>query len=97
MEGKLRGTQMIYDGLVEHFGLNRRQDMVNLLPNNPYHWQHLKQHPNQLPAYYDIMADNQALHAKITKHINHVIGTDFDALRKNYPLRREWCSTISEI
>lgn len=97
LEGKLRGTQMIYDGLVEHFGLNRRQDMVNLLPNNPYHWQHLKQHPNQLPAYYDIMADNQALHAKITKHINHVIGADFDALRKNYPLRREWCSTISEI
>ena len=45
----------------------------------------------------EAMADNQALHAKITKHINHVIGADLDALRKNYPLRREWCSTISEI
>lgn len=107
LEGKLRGTQMVYEGLVNHFGLsqpnqsNHHQDMANLLPANPLSWQTLKQHPDRLPRYYDIMVDHQALLSRITSKIPpidkasetntlQVSGVDFDALRKNYPLRREW-------
>lgn len=97
LEGKLRGTQMVYEGLVTHFALNHRQKMANLLPNNPLSWQRLTQQPTLLSKYYDIVADNQALLSKIkTTSTNNPLtaqinGADFDALRKHYPLRREWC------
>ena len=94
LEGKLRGTQMIFDQFVNAFNLQATQHdcplMQDLLPANPYHWSKLKAHPDRLEAYYPIKADDQLLRQAIDPVTAQVLGTSFDKLRKEYPLRREW-------
>lgn len=90
VEGKLRGTQMIYETMCTHFKLPMKQHITNLLPDNPYHWQILRNDINQLTNYYQILKDDFQLRAKLDKASGQVNGNDFDALRKNYILRREW-------
>lgn len=95
LEGKLRGTDMIYQAFCHCFGLPIRQTLVPLLPPNPYHFDKLL---NQLTAcdhakvtladFYDIKKDDQDLKAVCSK--TGVDGADFDQLRKTYQLRREW-------
>ena len=93
LEGKLRGTQMIYDALCQTLGLPIVQSIGPLLPANPYHWAALKDAPQLLPEFYDIMQDDAALRAVVTE--GQVQGKDFDGLRRNYPLRREWAFAAS--
>lgn len=90
LEGKLRGTQMIYDALCETFAVTPKQSMHNLLPVNMYLWSELKAHPDRLVKFYDIMADDKVLRAQL--HEGQVNGNDFDKLRRDYHLRREWQS-----
>ena len=90
LEGKLRGTQMIYDALCEQFGVEPVQSMHKLLPVNLYLWSELKTHPERLPKFYDIMADDKLLRSKV--EAGQVAGNDFDQLRRDYRLRREWQS-----
>lgn len=90
LEGKLRGTQMIYEAMCVHFGLPIKQKITNLLPHNPYHWQTLQQNFNQLDDYYAILKDDADLRAVCDNASGQVNADDFDALRKNYLLRREW-------
>ncbi len=90
LEGKLRGTQMIYDALCEQFGVEPIQSMHKLLPVNMYLWSELKAYPDRLAKFYDIMADDKALRAQLRD--GQVAGTDFDQLRRDYHLRREWQS-----
>ena len=90
LEGKLRGTQMIYDALCEQFAVEPVQSMQRLLPVNMYLWSELKAHPERLSKFYDIKQDDQALRAKIAD--GQVKGADFDQLRRDYHLRREWQS-----
>lgn len=98
LEGKLRGTQIIFDHFLKVFGpqglgevaVKAAYLMNELLPENPYHWQQLKQAPEQLPKFYDIEADNALLRGSVDNEAHAVLGPDFDALRKNYALRREW-------
>lgn len=88
LEGKLRGTQMIYDALCEKLAVTPVQTMHKLLPLNMFLWSELKAHPDRLVKFYDIMADDAALRDKLTDGQIH--GADFDQLRRDYHLRREW-------
>ncbi|MFC6204129.1 4-phosphoerythronate dehydrogenase [Psychrobacter urativorans] len=90
VEGKLRGTQMIYDALCEQLAVEPVQSMLHLLPVNLYLWSELKAHPERLNKFYDIAKDDRALRAKIAD--GQVKGADFDQLRRDYHLRREWQS-----
>ena len=88
LEGKLRGTQMIYDALCEKLTVAPVQTMHKLLPLNMFLWSELKEHPDRLVKFYDIMADDAALRDKLID--GQIKGTDFDQLRRDYHLRREW-------
>lgn len=88
LEGKLRGTQMIYDALCERMGIEPKQAMQQLLPENCYLWSELKAHPDRLIKFYDILQDDAALRAVVFD--GKVAGADFDNLRRDYRLRREW-------
>jgi len=98
LEGKLRGTQIIFDEFLNLFGPQGLGEvaveavylMDELLPENPYRWQQLKQAPEQLSKFYDIEADDALLRESVDNEAHAVLGPDFDALRKNYALRREW-------
>ena len=57
---------------------------------NMYQWSELKTHPDRLIKFYDIMSDDQLLRKKVVD--GQVSGADFDQLRKDYYLRREWQS-----
>ena len=94
LEGKLRGTQIIYDALCKKLGIISAQSMSNLLPLNLFLWSELKANPDRLSKFYDIMQDDASLRSKISggnsdKQVN---GPDFDGLRRDYHLRREWQS-----
>ena len=101
LEGKLRGTQIIYDALCDKLAITPSQSMADLLPLNMFLWSELKSHPDRLTKFYDIMQDDAALRSKVshlpdnTDHgqtISRVRGADFDQLRRDYHLRREWQS-----
>lgn len=90
LEGKLRGTQIIYDALCEKLTVIPAQSMQALLPVNMFLWSELKMYPDRLIKFYDIMQDDAALRSKAVD--GHIEGTDFDGLRRDYHLRREWQS-----
>ena len=90
VEGKLRGTQIIYDALCEKLSVTPTQSMHALLPLNMFLWSELKVHPDRLIKFYDIMQDDASLRNKIAG--GQVNGADFDQLRRDYHLRREWQS-----
>ena len=90
VEGKLRGTQIIYDALCEKLAVTPVQSMHTLLPLNMFLWSELKAHPERLIKFYDIMQDDAALRSKLAD--GQVKGIDFDQLRRDYHLRREWQS-----
>ena len=88
LEGKLRGTQIIYDALCEKLAVLPVLSMHQLLPLNTYLWSELKENPDRLQKFYDIKKDDAALRSKVTQ--GKVKGADFDQLRRDYHLRREW-------
>jgi len=88
LEGKLRGTQMVYDALCEAFAVTPTQAMQQLLPVNMYLWPELKTYPDRLIKFYDIMRDDRDLREKVIN--GQISGADFDQLRRDYHLRREW-------
>lgn len=92
LDGKLRGTDMIYQAFCQHFHVLPTQQMDWLLPPNPYRWQVLKNellggNLDLLRAYYDILNDDAALRQACTDVVH---GAAFDKLRKDYDLKREW-------
>lgn len=92
LEGKLNGTDMIYQAFCQVFDLPIKQVIGSLLPNNPYTWakfiQRIKiDHQATLDDFYNIKQDDKTLRLAS----NHGVSpTDFDQLRKTYRLRREW-------
>ena len=94
LEGKLRGTDMIYQAFCRTFNLPVIQHIEPLLPDNPYKWSDflagVRSHPEQiLKNYYDIVKDDHDLRRVAN---NGVHPADFDHLRKTYNLRHEWLS-----
>ncbi len=105
LEGKLRGTQMIYNALCKLLKIKPVVDFHHFLPptmplfsklNNPLHDHDRHQLLNKIPTMYDIRADDKRLRS-VANSQGDIEGKDFDNLRKTYPLRREWQSYIFEI
>ena len=93
LEGKARGTQMIYEAFCHTFGYQPSKHFESQLPTvEQYFGQQdlkasLKQHLVQI---YNIAEDDQQLRACV--QAAKVEQKAFDLLRKNYPLRREWAA-----
>lgn len=96
LEGKLRGTQLVYEAFCQWQSRPNDKNFYTQLPDiTPRFTQQsnpnatpITQLVNQLTHLYDIKTDDNQLRALATA--SGVAGADFDALRKNYPLRREW-------
>lgn len=92
LDGKLRGTDMIHQAFCEFFKLPISKSMNDLLPLNDFYWQRLNNELNNgnvdvLKSYYDILKDDEQVRQICTDKVH---GADFDKLRKNYELKREW-------
>lgn len=91
LEGKARGTQMIYDAYCHAFDLSPHKYFASQLAEEANYFAErplkevLKQH---LPAIYDIKQDDERLRACVQQGLVDQLA--FDRLRKHYPLRREW-------
>ncbi|WP_240687707.1 4-phosphoerythronate dehydrogenase [Alkanindiges illinoisensis] len=95
LEGKARGTQMIYQAFCQHFNLDAPKQFESQLADMPELFNSDQPLQTQLlallPQLYDIRADDQALRAGLNTE-GMVDATHFDYLRKTYPLRREWAA-----
>ncbi|TCB71400.1 4-phosphoerythronate dehydrogenase [Acinetobacter sp. ANC 4216] len=93
LEGKARGTQMIYDAFCQTFHYPAEKQFETQLPIcEPYFKDRelkavLKQHLTQI---YDIARDDANLRSCLKD--GKVDQKAFDYLRKTYPLRREWAA-----
>ncbi len=89
LEGKMRGTYMIYQDLCEHFGVAANLKLEDLMPQPEHPALALKPDATvqqvmaaACSSVYPLMEDNARMRQ----------GADFDLLRKNYPVRREFSS-----
>lgn len=93
LEGKARGTQMVYDAFCRRFDQIADKQFETQLPECE---QFFKGQDVQdvlrlrLDQIYDIARDDQNLRACLKD--GKVDQQAFDALRKSYPLRREWAA-----
>lgn len=93
LEGKARGTQMIYEAFCQTFGFAANKQFESQLPICEQFFQGqdlkmaLQQHLSQI---YDIARDDANLRACLKE--GKVDQQAFDHLRKTYPLRREWAA-----
>lgn len=93
MEGKAKGTQMIYEAFCQKFALTACKDYRSQLQTQPDYFSGKTLHTAlecHLTQIYDIRVDDQALRSCVQQA--KVDANAFDALRKNYPLRREWAA-----
>ncbi|NHB58421.1 4-phosphoerythronate dehydrogenase [Acinetobacter sp. 194] len=91
LEGKARGTQMIYEAFCQTFGKSADKQFETQLPacEQLFEQQELKAVLTQhLKEIYDIARDDANLRACLKD--GKVDQKAFDHLRKTYPLRREW-------
>jgi erythronate-4-phosphate dehydrogenase len=95
-DGKVAGMVMIYRSLCEHFGLEARHDVADFLPQPevPRLVVHIGGRDDQavlaeaIEKIYPITRDDRDMRG-ILKEPPQARGKYFDALRKNYPVRRE--------
>lgn len=93
LEGKARGTAMVYSAFCQFYGHTANKDMNSQLPQETKLFDATQPLTQQLMdlllQLYPIMRDDQALRACLND-AGWVEPHQFDQLRKNYPLRREW-------
>jgi len=92
LEGKARGTEMLYQAVCQHLGLMVEKKLENMLPTPSV--THLT-----LNGEYDIYSQlKPAIHLVYDPRRDDALFRNllaingFDWLRKNYPIRREWSS-----
>ena len=97
-DGKLKGTEMIYQALCSHLKKPANLSIKDLVPpladnqltvSNDATWQQVKQLISQI---YSIANDDKNLRllAQDARAGRQEFGIGFDGLRKNYPVRREF-------
>jgi len=98
LEGKLQGTAMVCRGACDFFGYPQ-QEFIDLFPpkkevlfvaGQDESWEEIVY--RVMLACYDIGRDSAALKS-LTQFSPEQIGIEFDRLRKEYPLRREFKQT----
>lgn len=96
-DGKLKGTQMIYEALCRHLGETPQASLEQLVP--PLENSQLVIEKMGSPwvitralvkRVYDIAVDDKNLRSLAGTAQQHSIGKGFDELRKHYPQRREF-------
>lgn len=98
-DGKLNGTEMIYQACCAHFAITPQASLRALVP--PLADNHLQVNPSLNPweqaralikQVYDIAADDSRLRAlaQSTRAGDALFGAGFDEQRKHYPRRREF-------
>ena len=93
LEGKARGTQMIYEAFCKTFQFEADKSFESQLPVCAQYFEGqdlklaLQQHLREI---YPIARDDQALRACLKEGM--IDQKAFDHLRKTYPLRREWAA-----
>lgn len=100
LEGKAKGTEMIYQAFCKWRGIEPTLTLENMLPPMPQLINSKKDLLEQLPAIlqtlYPIREDDAALRAclHLDEKTNEMMvdAASFDRLRKEYNLRREWAS-----
>ena len=93
LEGKARGTQMIYEAFCKNFGYLANKKFESQLPTceQYFYGNNIKQILKKyLSEIYDIQRDDDNLRACLKD--GKVDQKAFDYLRKTYPLRREWAA-----
>ena len=97
LEGKARGTEMLYAQVCQLLNIETKQQLVNLLPKHDISELNYNQPPESQKAFkaichliYDVRRDD----ALFRQQLN---AKGFDWLRKNYPQRREWSSVSLKI
>jgi erythronate-4-phosphate dehydrogenase len=92
LEGKIRGTYMLYQAFCAWQGVPASKTMQGTMPDEPQWFDPTQPLAAQvltlLPQLYDIHRDDAALRACVVD--GQVNGPAFDRLRRDYPLRREW-------
>lgn len=96
-DGKLKGTEMIYQALCHHFQQPLTQSLSQLVPpladnviepGGENDWSIIKHAVKQA---YDIAADDRALRNLARSAVDSTaFAQGFDGLRKHYPVRREF-------
>lgn len=102
-DGKLNGTELIYQALCRHLDQQPKSSLSELVPplaNNQLRVDASIDQANNIfnivkaliLQVYDIAADDRRLRALATQALagQAVFGEGFDALRKHYPTRREF-------
>lgn len=94
LDGKMRGTEMIYQGLCKHLGVPVQHKLQDFMPE---HGVKNIEFSEQLPeeqrfrtavrAFYDVRNDDGRMRYAMHNASNR--AERFDWLRKNYPLRRD--------
>lgn len=96
-DGKVKGTEMIYQALCTHLGSEPQISAAQVLPSEAQQIltaaaKGVDDLSLLLAQAYDIAADDKATRQALNQAQQQglSIGQAFDALRKNYPQRREW-------
>lgn len=93
-DGKLKGTEMMAEGLAKHCGVENLWHVAKVLPSEAGRVDVTGLTPldaarKTVLAAYDIEADSSALRRTFT-HSSEERRKEFDLLRKNYSVRREF-------
>jgi erythronate-4-phosphate dehydrogenase len=89
LEGKSRGTEMLYQALCKHLKTEPKCQLINLLPTANIAAVELNQEFNEVmlnqlvKMVYDVRRDDAIFRQQLSSQ-------GFDSLRKNYPVRREF-------
>ncbi|WP_430462216.1 4-phosphoerythronate dehydrogenase PdxB [Thalassolituus sp. LLYu03] len=94
LDGKMRGTEFVYQGLCEFYGLPVRRKLAQFLPEPGVKRVNFS---DQVPlnqavrtairASYEIRVDDGVMRSAMKRSDD--LRATFDRLRKNYPLRRD--------
>jgi len=99
LDGKLGGTEMVYQAVCQHFGLPIRKKLAQLMPEPALKKIALAGHAHRwwstltaVRACYDVRNDDIAMRRAFGKAARRKqpLGPVFDELRRNYPVRREF-------
>lgn len=94
LDGKIRGTWMLYNAVCRWLGVEPRHSLASVMPEPAV--AELRANAGLDPLdpirlVYDPYRDDRALRATLGAGPDEQ-ATDFDRLRKNYPVRREFAS-----
>jgi erythronate-4-phosphate dehydrogenase len=88
IDGKIRGTKMIYNSCCDFFNIKRQQQKVTFMKNKNIDVADIVDVRKVIMKAYDIKKDNDNLKKILQDKVND--KNYFDFLRKNYPPRREF-------